>query len=102
MLQSYWFLVVGLGAAATYFWAFKPETRVPLSTSLASTAWALASLSGGSLVKRTQCCETAVAVAFEIRLVLAAMAILSLLALLLYLAGSYPPEQAQVPDARGG
>lgn len=98
MLQRYWLAVGVLSAAATYLWMFRADRRVVLSSALASTGWGYMALTGGQLVRRTGCCETAVAASDALRFVLAAMAILSLGALILYIAGSYPPEQTEIPE----
>jgi len=101
MLQSYYFGLGLLAAAATYLWAFRRE-RIALTSAVASATWALLALTGGTVTKRSQCCETAVPVADEPRFVLAGLALLSLLAFILYVLGSYPPEETEDPDAGEG
>jgi hypothetical protein len=101
MLQSYYLGLGALAAAATYLWAFRRE-RIALTTAVAASTWALLALTGGSVAKRTQCCETAVPVADPVRYVLAGLALLSFLAFILFLLGSYPPEETEVPDAGEG
>jgi hypothetical protein len=98
MLQSYYLGLGALAAAATYLWAFRGE-RIALTTAVASATWALLALTGGTVTKRSQCCETAVPVAGEARFVLAGLALLSLLAFILFVLGAYPPEETDVPDA---
>lgn len=98
MLQSYYLGLGLLAAGATFLWAFRRD-RIALTSAVASATWALLALSGGTVTKRSQCCETAVPVAQEARFVLAGLALLSLLAFILYILGSYPPEETEVPDA---
>lgn len=98
MLQSYYLALGLLAAGATYLWAYRRE-RIALTTAVASTTWALLALTGGTVTKRTQCCETAVPVADEARFVLAGLALFSLIAFILYILGSYPPEETEIPDA---
>jgi hypothetical protein len=98
LLQSYYLALGVLAAGATYLWAYRRD-RIALTSAVASATWALLALTGGTVTKRSQCCETAVPVADEARFVLAGLALLSLLAFILYVLGSYPPEETEVPDA---
>ena len=106
------YLAITAGAVVlTGAWLFKPEDRTAITTLGAFLAWGLTALLGGSVttyadqgaVLRTPTNDTALAVAQgdalvgaavpdAVRLFAALWAVLSALALVLYVQGVYPPE----------
>jgi hypothetical protein len=103
MLKTYYLGVAIFAAACTYLWAFRDD-RITLTGTLAATAWALLALTGSEVVTQTSCCQVTTPVPAAIRYMLAALAILSLLAVILHHLGVYPPEDERdaIPDQEAG
>jgi hypothetical protein len=102
MDQTYYLALAVLASAATYLWAYRSR-RIALTTAVASATWALLALTGADVTTVTDSGSTvAVPLPDAARYLLAALALLSLLAFILYVLGSYPPEETDVPDAGEG
>jgi len=127
MLLTYYYGIACAGALLTGAWLFKPQDRTAITTLGAFLAWGLTALLGGSTETYTDAgatvqnttinnSTTTVAVAQgetltaapvpdEIRLFFTLWALLSALALLLYVQGVYPPatedpiEPSEVDEA---
>jgi hypothetical protein len=127
MLLTYYYGIAGAGALLTGAWLFRPEQRTAITTLGAFLAWGLTALLGGSTetytdagatVQNTTINNTTTTVAVaqgetltaapvpdEIRLFFVMWALLSALALFLYVWGVYPPasdtpiEPSEVDEA---
>jgi hypothetical protein len=116
MLLTHYYAIAVAAVLLTGAWLFRPEARTAITTLGAFLAWGLVALLGGAtethadsgaeLVNHTNG-TTAVAtgdqlvaapVPDEIRLFAALWALLSGLALILYVWGVYPPESEQPVD----
>lgn len=92
MMQTHWLVVVAIAGASTAAWLYRPRERTAIATLAAFLSWLLAAFSGGDIETVTDSGSTvAVPAAFELRMLMTAFAVLSAVALLLYVAGVYPP-----------
>lgn len=100
MQQLYAF---GAGVIALLFtvaYLYFPERRVPVSGTIAFLLWGMLALQGGDIRRLEQSgTKYAAPIPDELRFVLAALAIISLLAVVLYTLGVYPPEREGESDA---
>jgi hypothetical protein len=119
MLLTHYYAVAIAAVLLTGAWLFTPHERTAITTLGAFLAWGLAALLGGStetyaraaaVVKDTGNTTVAVPqgdalvaapVPDEIRLFATMWALLSLLALMLYAWGVYPPEDDEPADPGG-
>ena len=95
MLELHWLALSALATAFTFAWLFV-ERRITTTTILAATCWSLLALSGGSLERIT---ETGTRVSADVGYlvwVCTLLAILSMLAGVLYVFGHYPPEDTTI------
>jgi len=117
MLLAHYYALVGGAVLLTIAWLYRPDARTAITTLGAFLAWALAALLGGDTetvidtgANVTTVNNTTVAVAQgetltaapvpdEIRLFTTLWALLSALALLLYVWGVYPPTETQAGDS---
>lgn len=102
MYQSNWFIIVGIATIMTLAWMFV-DARTPMTAGLSFISWGLAALQSGNLTKMLDDGTTAdVSAIPQFRYFLLAMALLSLLTLILYQVGVYPPEgtETQPTDAK--
>jgi len=117
MLLAHFYAIASAGALLTAAWLFRPEERTQVTTIGAFFAWGLTALLGGDTetvidtgANVTTVNNTTVAVAQgetltaapvpdEIRLFTTLWALLSALALLLYVWGVYPPTETQAGDS---
>jgi hypothetical protein len=111
MLLAHYYALVGGAVLLTIAWLFRPDARTAITTLGAFLAWALAALLGGDTetysdagatvetVNNTTLAVsqgetlTGAPVPDEIRLFATLWALLSALALLLYVWGVYPPTE---------
>jgi hypothetical protein len=118
MILAHYYALVTIAAVTTGAWLFKPEERTAVTTLAAFLGWGLAALTGDSTEQRVDAGAelvnhtngtTAVAqgeqyvaapVPDEFRLFMTLFALLSALALLLYVWGVYPPESEANADER--
>lgn len=90
MLETHWFGLVGFAFLMTLAWLFI-ERRIVTTAGLSGLTWALAALSGGSLTRITQTGEEIAVSVDELQYLCTLMALLSILALVLYEFDQYPP-----------
>jgi len=116
MLLVHYYAVAGAGAALTAAWLFRPQERTAITTLGAFLAWGLTALLGGDTQRYTDAGAsvryingsdtvvpqgetlTTAPVPDEIRLFATLWALLSALALLLYVQGVYPPADESPID----
>lgn len=90
MLELHWFALTAFAFFMSVAWLFI-ERRITTTSALAGATWALAAVSGGDLTRITQDgTEVAVEVGV-LQYICTLMALLSLLVLILYRFGEYPP-----------
>ena len=118
MLLAHYYAIATAAVLLTAAWLFKPETRTAITTLGAFLAWALTALLGGSTetyadsgAELQQAADdsyhavaqgealVAAPVPDEIRLFATLWALLSALALILYVWGVYPPADEQPADS---
>jgi len=98
MLLTHYYAIAGAGALLTAAWLFRPTDRTQVTTIGAFFAWGLAALLGGDVEVASGGSLLAAPVPDEIRLFAALWAVLSALALVLYVWGVYPPQSEQPVD----
>lgn len=116
MLLAHFYALVGGAVLLTIAWLFRPDARTAITTLGAFLAWALTALLGGDTQTYTDAGAnvttvngseyvvaqgetlTAAPVPDEIRLFATLWALLSALALMLYVWGVYPPTETQAGD----
>ena len=80
--------------AATAAFLYRPTERVPISGSVAFLLWGVLGLQGGDIERVTDGGSTIAApIPDELRFVAVALSFLSLLAVVLWTMGVYPPER---------
>jgi hypothetical protein len=117
LLIHYYALATG-AVLASAAWLFRPEERTAVTSLAAFLGWALAALTGGRTEtyrhagdELNTSTNTTVAVSKgeqlvaapvpdEVRYLMTLFALLSVLALLLYIWGVYPPESEATADER--
>lgn len=92
MIESHWFALVVGASVLTLGWLYIRE-NVALTTLLASALWFYAAYSGGDLRRITESGSEVAVGAPELQYVALALALLSLLARVLYWFGEYPPNE---------
>jgi hypothetical protein len=116
MLLAHYYALVGGAVLLTIAWLFRPDARTAITTLGAFLAWALTALLGGDTETYTDAGATvetvnntplavpqgesltAAPVPDEIRLFATLWALISALALMLYVWGVYPPTETQPGD----
>jgi uncharacterized membrane protein YfcA len=84
--------LVAIAATAAYL--YRPTERVPVSGSVAFLLWGVVGLQGGDVERVTESGSTVAApIPDELRFVAVALSVLSLLAVVLWSMGVYPPER---------
>jgi hypothetical protein len=82
-----------IAIAATGAFLYRPEERVPVSGSVAFLLWGFLGLQGGDVERITDSGSTVAApLPDELRFIAVALSVLSLLAVVLWTMGVYPPE----------
>ena len=104
MLARYAFALGAFASILTLAWLFLDDRRVTFTSGLSFTLWAYLALSTGDLtVFDPTGGQTPAPLPDEYRMILALLAMLSLLAFILYRVGIYPPTEENVgegvPDA---
>lgn len=95
MLLTYWLTVVAIAGVCTLAYFYQPRERV-IPTALGSAiGWAIAAIFGGDVEVASNGSLVAAPVPDPIRFFLTFWALLGILALLLYVAGVYPPTPAE-------
>jgi hypothetical protein len=120
MLVIHFYALALLAGACTAAWLFRPEERTAVTSLGAFIAWTLTALLGGDVERFDPSVETdetvnnttpavegsgtlvAAPVPTELRLVALLWALLSALALTLYVLGVYPPESEAPADPTPG
>lgn len=100
MIESHWFALGGFSMLMTLGWLFVEE-RVTTTAALAAGGWAYMALTADSLVRYTDTGTEIAVSAGSLAYFCTALALLSLLALLLYRFGLYPPQEDD-PESAGG
>jgi hypothetical protein len=113
MLLTHYYAVAVLAGACTAAWLFRPEDRTAVTSLTAFLGWTLTALLGGDVERFDHSAATvetvnnttlavegagtlvAAPVPTEARLFALLWALLSALALILYVLGVYPPESEQ-------
>jgi hypothetical protein len=96
MLLTHYYAVAGAAALLTAAWLLRPGERTQITTLGAFLSWGLTALLGGDTEVATGGQILAAPVPDEARLFAALWAILSGLALVLYVWGAYPPDEEPV------
>lgn len=93
MYQIYWFGIGVFALLMTLAWLFRPLERTTFTSLFAGAAWGLMAITATDLRTTTKSgIELTTGAGLEVQLFLSAMAILSLLAGLLYRFDLYPPD----------
>lgn len=95
MWVSVWTVLVAIATLATGTWVVL-ERRIPMMTSISAFAWGLLAFRGGELTTfdgGTEFTTTLV----ELQYFAAFMTVLSVLGLILWLLGDFPPEDNNTP-----
>jgi len=94
MLITYWLSLALAASLLTAAWLYKPEERTNVTALGAFLAWGLTALLGGDVTIFDESAGEMVSapVPEEIRLFAALWAVLSGMALILYVTGVYPPD----------
>jgi|GEM_PF-7123250 len=98
MLLTHYYAVALAAVLLTGAWMFSPRERTAISTLGAFLAWSLTALLGADTETATGGELIAAPVPDELRLFATLWALLSLLALVLYVWGVYPPARDQPVD----
>lgn len=92
MFETHWLALGALSVLLTLAWLFI-EIRVTTTSFMSFVSWSLMALTGGDVERITNDGTTVQAAATpELRYLLFAFGLLSLLAFILYQIGAYPPE----------
>ncbi|QKG91688.1 hypothetical protein HPS36_02065 [Halorubrum salinarum] len=94
MWVAFWLALALFASGATYSYAIgAPKRRVYLTTASASAAWGILAITAPAVFTLTETGETVpVGAPLELQLFVTGMAVFSLLVLVLYYLGLYPPE----------
>jgi hypothetical protein len=90
--QTYWLGMAVLATLLTFAWLFV-ERRVIMTGLFAGFIWVFLALTGDDVYRITETGEQVAAPVGVIQYFTLAMGILSLLAVILYWSGHYPPEE---------
>jgi hypothetical protein len=91
MLLTHYYAIATVAVLLTGAWLFRPQERATVTTLGAFLAWGLVGLLGGDTEVATGGSVLAAPVPDEVRLFATLWALLSALALILYVWGVYPP-----------
>lgn len=94
MDQPYYLGAALVAIASTAAYLYRPTERVPVSGTVAFLLWSFLALNGGdvTIIDNTGS-QQAAPVPDELRFVMVALSVLSLLAVALWAMGVYPPER---------
>lgn len=94
MLQTYWLALALFATLMTLLYSvFAPRERVYLTSGIAAFAWAICAITAPAVTALNDAGDpVAAAVPFELQLFTAGLAAYSLLVLVLFFWGLYPPE----------
>lgn len=94
MWAVYWLALAAFATGATYSYAIgAPRSRVYLSSGSASAAWTILAITAPATFTLTESGESvSVGAPLELQLFVTGMAVFSLLILVLFYGGYYPPE----------
>lgn len=95
MWVSIWTVLVAFATLATGTWVVL-ERRIPMMTSISAFTWGLLAFRGGELATHDGGQEFTTAMV-ELQYFAAFMTILSILGLILWLLGDFPPEDNNQP-----
>jgi hypothetical protein len=91
--QPYYLGAAVVALLATAAFLYRPTERVPVTATVAFLLWGWLALQGGDVTVIDDTGATqAVPVPDELRIIMAILAVLSLVAVALYGIGAYPPE----------
>ena len=92
----YWLALAVFASGATYSYAIHtPQSRVYLTAGTASVAWGILAITAPAVTTLTDAGdEVAMGAPAELQLFVTGLAVFSLLVLVLYYLGLYPPESA--------
>jgi len=98
----YWAGAALLATAATALWVVRPGDRTVLAAGSSAALWAWCALVGDQVERVFRdgsggVVRAAAPVPETLRFLLAGVGVLSLLALVLYIAGAYPPQTDETP-----
>jgi hypothetical protein len=107
MLQIYWLSIGLFSGVMTLAWLFpslfgaeNPEfSRVTMTALLSFTGWGVMALYAPDVTTLQQGAEVSAAVSSEVQLFVTGLSLVSLLTLILYQVGVYPPEANEIPQA---
>lgn len=95
--ELHWLAVGLFSTAFTFAWLFA-ERRLTVSTLCAAAGWSWMTVTGGSLTRYTQTGEEIALSTTSLQYLTVALALLSLLALIMHQFGHYPPaDSSEVP-----
>ncbi|CAI49739.1 uncharacterized protein NP_7020A (plasmid) [Natronomonas pharaonis DSM 2160] len=98
MYQRYYFALAVGATLLTAAWLFRPDERTTITSFGAFVSWSLTALVGGEVERVTSDGSVVAApVPAEVRWLTFLFALLSLLALILYTVGVYPPNTDDEP-----
>jgi len=100
MLLTHYYAIATAAVLLTGAWLFRPTERTQITTLGAFFAWGLTGLLGGDTEVASGGSVLAAPVPEEMRLFAALWAVLSALALVLYVWGVYPPQSTDLGRAR--
>lgn len=94
MWIAFWLALAVFASGATYAYAIgSPQSRVYLTAGSASAAWGILAITAPAAFTLTETGESvSVGAPLELQLFVTGMAVFSLLILVLYYLGLYPPE----------
>jgi len=91
--ETHWLAVGVFSMITTLGWLYRPTERLTVTALLSTFGWAWMALTADSLVRYTQTGEVVPLSAGSLAYVAAFLAVLSMLALILYRFGHYPPTE---------
>lgn len=100
MLQIYWFALAAFATLCTWTWlVVEPEEKVYFTAGLGAAAWTFLALTARGVERSLEAGGMEPADAGVIvQLFIGILALLSLLVIVLYRAGLYPPPDDEAPD----
>jgi hypothetical protein len=103
MLQSYWLALGVFALLMTVGWLFRPTERVTFTSLFAAAGWALMAITASDLERLTEGGDrVAAGLGLSPQLFLTALALLSMLAALLYRLDAYPPDEGLTEETNNG
>jgi len=91
--ELHWLAVGVFATILTLGWIYRPDERLTTTAMLSTGAWAWMALTAQSLTRYTETGETIDVAAGSLAYFPAFLAVLSMLALILYRFGHYPPRE---------